>query len=47
MDMIFEVRHELGQTYHIRIDLPALKNEFFDEVFLIRKIIEYHYNYNK
>ena len=40
--IIFRVKDELGQEHHIPADLSALKKSFFDEVFLIRKIIEYH-----
>ena len=40
--IIFRVKGELGREHHIPADLSALKKPFFDEVFLIRKIIEYH-----
>ena len=42
MNVIFEVKDEMGKMHHVPADLLALKDAFFDELFLIRKIIEYH-----
>ena len=42
MNVIFEVKDEMGKIDHVPADLLALRDAFFDELFLIRKIIEYH-----
>ena len=43
INAVFEVKDELGETLQIPADLFALQKAFFDELFLVSKIIEYHF----
>ena len=40
--VIFKVNGELGRTHYFPVNLLRLRKAFFDEVFLIQKIFEYH-----
>ena len=42
INAVFEVKDELGETLQIPADLFALQKDFFGELFLVSKIIEYH-----
>ena len=42
---IFKVNGDFGRTHYFPVNLLRLRKAFYDEVFLIQKIFEYH-NHN-
>ena len=44
--VIFKVNGELGRIHYFPVNLLRLKKAFFEEVFLIQKIFEYHPKFN-